>query len=272
MDKEKILEWMSRTEFYRIRGYENNDGIQTLVLVSPKEPGGILRRTYRSGYFDFSPYLKKNPLWKRLFWGEKYANLYKKTTTVDAYRIVIREAIGDNVFWQADVENNPVLVQLVAESGKRIVVFRQALKAYFAEMALKTKNNMYPFLSYLYEELCLRHPEKQTGLEYVRLLLCRCSQETDRQKDSLETLKNPLEYLDKALCKGFPYESIIYGYVESVYARICQTFYGDVSALASLVDCSESMVIQLNGGVDDCMVYMRLPKLLNAVVDYLECK
>lgn len=272
MDKEKILKWMSQTESFRIRGYENNDGVQTLVLVSPKEPGGILRRTYRLGYLDFSSYLKKNPLWKRILGRGKYVNQYEKTTTLASYRIVVREAIGDNVFWKADVANNSVLAQLVAENEKRIVVFRQALKACFAEMALKTGNNMYPFLSYLYEELCLRYPEKQTGLEYVRLLLCRCSQETDRQKDSLERLKNPLEYLDKALCKGFPYESIIYAYVQSVYIRLCQTFYGDVSALANLVDCSESMVMQLNGGLDDCMAYMRLPNLLNTIVDYLECK
>lgn len=272
MDKEKILQWMSRTEVYRIRDYENNGEFHSLVLASPQEPDGISRRTYRLGCFDFSSYLKKNPLWKRLFGGEKYAVSYKKTTTVDSYKIVLQEAIGDHVFLQADVENNPVLVQLVAVSQKRIVAFRQALKAYFAETALITKKSMYPFLSLFYEGLCQRYPEKQTGLEYIRLLLCKCSQETHWRRDSADCLKNPLEYWDAASDKGFPDEGIVYGYIDSVYTWLCRIFYGDVSALSCLLDCPESMILQLDGGVDDCMGYMRFPKLLNTVVDYLECR
>lgn len=271
MDKERILEWMSWTENYRICGYKNRDGVQRLTLMPLSGSKEVCYRTYRPDYPNFSYFLTKNPWWKRLLLCGKYAGTYQKTITIGPHRIIVREAVDDKAFWQADAEKNPVLAQLVAEGEKRLVVFRQALKAYFADMALKTKNDMYPFQNFLYKELCQRHPEKKIGLEYVRLLLCRCFQEDNKPQNIFECLKNPLEYLYLALCKGFPYESIITGYVNCVYAALCNCFYGDVKALGLLLESSETMIMKSGGGVDDCRQFMRFPKLLDLLVEYLEC-
>lgn len=271
MDKEKILTWITKTESYRIRDYENKNGMQRLALVSLEKPDEFCNRTYRSDYPDFSHCLTKNPWWKRFLFREKYAGIYKKTITIDPRRLVVREAVDDKVFWQADTEKNQVLAQIIAGNVKRLAVFRQELKAYFADLALHTENNMFPFQCFFYEELCQKHPEKTVGLEYIRLLFCKCNQEKRKQTGLPAKLMNPLEYLDEALYRGFPYNSIIFGYVQSVYANFYKSFYGDVEFLCDIFDCSESLVLHMDGHVDDCRMYLRFPKMLDLLVEYLEC-
>lgn len=271
MDKEKILKWMSRTETCCIRDYENKNGVQSLALVLPSKPDELYYRTFRPDYPDFSHCLKKNPWWKRLLFQGKYAGKYLKTTTTGPHRLVVKEAVDDKVFWQADVEKNPVLAQIISENEKRLAAFRQKLKPYFTNMASNTEKDMFPFQQMLYNELCLRHPEKKTGLEYIRILLCRCSREQNRHPGPLLKVKNPLEYMDEALCKGFPYESIVCGFIENVYANLCKSFYGDVEMLSDIFDSSESLVLYMDGYIDDCRIYLRFPKMLDLLTEYLEC-